>query len=185
MIRTLLLTFVAICLAWATTNGASAGPAHQFEFRAIDGGALPLSAYRGKAVMVVNTASFCGYTGQYADLQAVWSAYRDRGLVVVGVPSNDFGHQEPGTSAQIKEFCEVNFAIDFPMADKEIVKGDSAHPFYVWARETLGERAAPKWNFHKYLLDQDGNLVAWFPTSIRPNAPRVTDILDGLLAPKS
>lgn len=185
MRKTLFMPLVVACLFWAASPSALAGPAHDFSFRAIDGGNLPLSAYRGKAVLVVNTASFCGYTGQYADLQAVWSKYRDRGLVVVGVPSNDFGRQEPGTAEEIQKFCQVNFSVDFPMADKEVVKGESAHPFYVWARETLGVGAAPKWNFHKYLVDPDGNLVGWFPTSVRPNAARVTDVLDTMLAPKS
>ena len=185
MMKTLFLPLLFASLLWAAPSTALAGPAHDFAFRAIDGGELPLSAYRGKAVLVVNTASFCGYTGQYADLQAVWSKYRDRGLVVVGVPSNDFGRQEPGTAEDIQKFCQVNFSVDFPMADKEVVKGDAAHPFYVWARETLGVRAAPKWNFHKYLVDQDGNLVGWFPTSVRPNAAWVTDVLDALLAAKS
>lgn len=169
----------------ASASPAVAGPAHDFAFRAIEGGSLPLSAYRGKAVLVVNTASFCGYTGQYADLQALWARYRDRGLVVLGVPSNDFGRQEPGSAAEIKHFCEANFAVDFPLADKVAVRGRDAHPFYAWARQELGDSAAPKWNFHKYLIDPEGNLVGWFSTSIRPTAPRVVKAIDALLSPQS
>ena len=179
------LPVASLILAAVLVVPAAAGPAHDFSFRAIEGGDLPLAAYRGKAVLVVNTASFCGYTGQYADLQALWTRYRDRGLVVVGVPSNDFGRQEPGTADEIKQFCEANFDVDFPLADKEVVRGPQAHPFYAWARAELGNGAAPKWNFHKYLVDPEGNLAGWFSTSIRPTAPRVIDAIEALLAPKS
>src|SRR6202042_3672641 len=111
--------------------------AHDFEFAAIDGGALPLSAWKGHPVLVVNTASYCGYTPQYRDLEALWQQYRDRGLVVLGVPSNDFGAQEPGTPAEIKSSCETNYAIDFPLTEKYRVIGGSAHPFYRWVAATL------------------------------------------------
>ncbi|MEQ9446556.1 MAG: glutathione peroxidase, partial [Rhodospirillaceae bacterium] len=103
--------------------------AHDFSFSSIDGGALPLSDYKGKAVLIVNTASFCGYTPQYEGLQSLWSEYKDKGLVVLGVPSNDFGAQEPGTAEEIKDFCETNFDVDFPLAAKEVVKGSDAHAF--------------------------------------------------------
>ncbi|MEM6666158.1 MAG: glutathione peroxidase, partial [Pseudomonadota bacterium] len=119
------------------------GKAFTFDFRTIDNKPMPLEQFRGKALLVVNTASFCGFTGQYGDLQDVWERYRDDGLVVIGVPSNDFGEQEPGTAEEIKTFCEVNFDIDFPLARKVAVKGADAHPFYAWARETLGAAKAP------------------------------------------
>jgi glutathione peroxidase len=180
MMKSFAAALAALLIAAVGALPAAAGPAH-----AIEGGALPLAAYRGKAVLVVNTASFCGYTGQYADLQALWTRYRDRGLVVVGVPSNDFGRQEPGTAEEIKEFCEANFDVDFPLADKEVVRGEGAHPFYQWARAELGAGAAPKWNFHKYLIDPEGNLAGWFSTSVRPTAPRVIDAIESLLGPRS
>lgn len=151
-------------------QGASA---FGFSFTAIDGGPLPLDAFAGKAVLVVNTASACGFTRQYADLQALWERYRDRGLVVLGVPSNDFGGQEPGTEAEIKTFCEVNFAVDFPLTAKERVRGDDAHPFYRWAAHELGIAALPRWNFHKYLIAPDGRLVDWFSTMTSPTSEKV------------
>lgn len=156
--------------------------AHDFTFTAIEGHELPLSGYAGKAVLVVNTASFCGFTHQYSDLQAVWEKYRDRGLVVLGVPSNDFGSQEPGNEKEIKEFCEVNFSIDFPLTEKEVVKGDDAHPFYAWARAALGAKAAPRWNFHKYLVGPNGDLVAWFPTAVSPSSKRVIQAIEAQLS---
>ncbi len=120
---------------------------------------LPLDAWRGRPVLVVNTASFCGYTPQYRDLEALWQRYRERGLVVLGVPSNDFGQQEPGSAAEIKQFCETNYAVDFPLAQKCRVIGGEAHPFYRWVAESLGEAGTPRWNFHKYLIAPDGELA--------------------------
>jgi glutathione peroxidase len=161
---------------------AAAQSAHDFTFTSIEGEPLPLSQFRGKVVLVVNTASFCGFTKQYDGLQAVWDRYRDRGLVVLGVPSNDFGNQEPGTVAEIKSFCEVNFAIDFPMTEKVHVKGGDAHPFYRWALEALGPEARPRWNFHKYLVGADGSLVGWFPTATKPTSGEVIDAISSEIA---
>ena len=150
-----------------------ASNAHSFDFTSIEGEPLPLAEFRGKAVLVVNTASRCGFTHQYSALQSLWSEYRDRGLVVLGVPSNDFGQQERGTEAEIKHFCEVNFDVDFPLTSKEKVKGEEAHPFYRWAAQELGAKAKPRWNFHKYLIAPDGRLVGWFPTGTSPTSKKV------------
>jgi len=155
--------------------------AHDFSFKSIDGGALPLSAYRGKAVLVVNTASFCGFTPQYKELEALWRKYRARGLVVLGVPSNDFGEQEPGSATEIKSFCETNYAVDFPLAAKERVIGPEAHPFYRWVAGELGEDAAPRWNFHKYLVGPEGELAGMWPSRVAPNAPEITREIENLL----
>lgn len=141
-----------------------------------------MSSFEGTVVLLVNTASFCGFTPQYEGLQEVWRTYRDRGLVVLGVPSNDFGRQEPGTEAEIKAFCEVNFAVDFPMTTKEHVRGPEAHPFYRWAAAELGAGAAPRWNFHKYLIGPDGRLVASFPTGVEPGSTEVTREIEAQLA---
>ena len=135
---------------------------HDFQFRAIDGGALPLSRFKGKALLVVNVASQCGLTPQYSGLEALWKAKRDKGLVILGVPANDFGAQEPGTEKEIKTFCETRFSVDFPMAAKEHVIGPEAHPLYKWVAKELGEDAAPKWNFHKYLFAKDGSIAGTF-----------------------
>lgn len=145
--------------------------AYDFSFRTIDGAPMPLSSYRGQVLLVVNTASFCGLTPQYEGLEALHRQYRERGLVVIGVPANDFGKQEPGTEAEIKSFCTTRFAVDFPLASKEQVIGGEAHPFYKWAVAELGEDAAPKWNFHKYLVGRNGQLAGVFPSRVAPDAP--------------
>lgn len=136
---------------------------------------MPLSAFKGKAILIVNTASQCGFTPQYEGLQALWNRFRDRGLIVLGVPSNDFGGQEPGTEAEIKEFCEVNFSVDFPLTTKQLVTGPDAHPFYRWTGEVLGDEAKPRWNFHKYLVDPDGRLVGSFSTRTPPMSKPLLD----------
>ena len=155
--------------------------AYGFEFAALDGGSLPLTAWRGKPVLVVNVASYCGYTPQYRDLEALWRRYRDRGLVVLGVPCNDFGAQEPGTAAEIKTFCESHYGVDFPLAAKVHVIGGQAHPFYRWVADTLGEGATPRWNFHKYLVGPDGELAGAWPTPVQPLDPKITGEIERLL----
>jgi glutathione peroxidase len=155
--------------------------AYDFSFTSIDGKPLPMSQFRGKTVLLVNTASQCGFTPQYTDLQKVWDTYRERGLVVLGVPSNDFGGQEPGSETQIKEFCEVNFSVDFPLTDKQHVIGPQAHPLYKWIGAELGEDALPKWNFHKYLIAPDGTLAEVFPTPVKPTDLKVTAAIEAEL----
>lgn len=156
--------------------------AYDFEFTSIDGETLPLSSFAGKVVMVVNTASFCGFTGQYEGLQTLYDRYKDRGLVILGVPSNDFGQQEPGSTKEIKEFCSTKFNVTFPMTTKYSVVGDEAHPFYKWAADELGGTAKPRWNFHKYLIGPDGKLVDWFSTVTGPGSSRVQASIEKLLA---
>ncbi len=159
--------------------------AHDFTFTAIEGGELPLRQFEGKTVLIVNTASFCGFTDQYEDLADLWARYRERGLVIVGVPSNDFGGQEPGTDEEIKDFCEVTYGIDFPMTSKVHVKGPAAHPFYKWAADELGRVAVPRWNFHKYLVAPDGQLIDWFSTITSPTSKRVTRAIEQYLPPEA
>jgi glutathione peroxidase len=169
-----------VCLATATglmatlarpsASLAGAGDGFRFVFDGFDGKPLPLSRFRGRAVLVVNTASKCGYTGQYAGLEKLWQEFGPRGLTIVGVPSNDFGSQEPLQGEAIKNFCSLNFGVTFPLADRTPVTGDAAHPFYKWARETAGDGAIPKWNFHKILLGPDGAVAATFPSPVTPDA---------------
>jgi glutathione peroxidase len=147
--------------------------AHDFAFTGIDGGALPLSDFKGKAVLVVNTASRCGLTPQYEGLEALWKDWRDRGLVVLGVPCNQFAGQEPGSEAEIKDFCDLNFGVDFPMTAKVDVKEAGRHPFYAWAEETLGPAAVPVWNFHKILIGKDGEAIATFGPRTEPKDPEI------------
>jgi glutathione peroxidase len=160
---------------------AKAKTAYDFTFTSIDGAAMPLSAYKGQVLLVVNTASFCGFTKQYDGLEKLYDRLKGRGLVVIGVPSNDFGDQEPGSAKEIKEFCETRFDISFPMSDKQVVTGDKASPFYRWARSTLGWMNAPKWNFHKYLVGRDGKLIDGFGSLTEPDSPKLVAAIEAAL----
>jgi glutathione peroxidase len=180
LIKTLAL--FALLIGLTSGSSAMATSAHDFSFDAIEGGPLPMSTFKGKAVLVVNTASFCGFTPQYEGLQALWQDYQDKGLVVLGVPANNFGAQEPGNNDDIKQFCEANYAVDFPLTAKVSVVGGDAHPFYKWAEESLGARNSPKWNFHKYLVGADGNLIAAFPSAVKPQSQELTQAVDKALA---
>ena len=144
--------------------------AYNFVFDTIDGDKLPMSSFANKVILVVNTASKCGFTRQYDDLQAIWEKFKDNGLVVLGVPSNDFGSQEPGKEKDIKSFCELNFDVDFPMTSKVSVKGSKAHDFYKWAHEEVGPEKSPKWNFHKYLISSKGLIAGSFESAISPRS---------------
>ena len=155
--------------------------AYRFEFTSIDGDRLPFEAWRGRPVLVVNTASYCGYTPQYGDLQALWQRYRRRGLVVLGVPSNDFGAQEPGSAAEIKQFCALNYEVSFPLFAKIEVNGKNAHPLYVWLRQQKGGLLGNsiKWNFTKFLVDKAGVVRARFAPMTKPE--RLVREVAGLL----
>jgi glutathione peroxidase len=146
--------------------------AYAFSFAQLDGGEIRLADFAGKPILVVNTASLCGYTPQYAGLQDLWARYHDRGLMIVGVPSNDFGGQEPGTAADIKETANHQYGVTFPLAAKAVVKGPSAHPFYKWAAAQR-PLETPHWNFHKYLIGRDGRIAAVFPTQTEPTDAKV------------
>ncbi len=155
--------------------------AWNFTFTTIGGEPLPLSQFEGRTVLVVNTASRCGFTPQYRGLQSLHRKYADHGLTVLGVPSNDFGAQEPGSSTEIQEFCESHFGIDFPLTGKVAVSGDEAHPFFRWAAQEMGPLAQPRWNFHKYLIAPDGRLVDWFSSATEPEADSVCHSIEANL----
>ena len=177
-----LLAVIAVIFTWrGAMASADAQTAYDFSFPSIIGGELHLADYQGKAVLLVNTASMCGFTPQYEGLQKLWEDYRDRGLVVLGVPSGDFGGQEYGDDAAIQEFCEVNFDIDFPMTSKTVVRGSDAHPFFKWALDVMGDENAPKWNFHKYLIGRNGDLVASFDTRVKPGDEEIISAINAAL----
>jgi glutathione peroxidase len=155
--------------------------AHEFSFDTIDGQPLPLTSFRDKVVLVVNTASACGLTPQYDGLEKLYSDYKDQGLVVLGVPCNQFAGQEPGTEAEIKGFCETRFGVDFPLTSKTDVKGDSAHPFYKWAKDQLGEPAEPVWNFHKILIGKSGEALQAFGPRTDPQDAEITGAIEKAL----
>jgi glutathione peroxidase len=144
--------------------------AYDFSFTTLQGQPYALKDLTGRPFVVVNTASKCGFTPQYKGLEALWREKKDAGLVVIGVPSNDFAGQEPGTAEEISSFCELNYGVDFPMMSKVHVKGPEAHPFFKWAGSAGGFMAAPKWNFFKYLVGKDGQLVEWFSSITAPDS---------------
>jgi glutathione peroxidase len=160
----------ALMLGWVRTPALKEDgmTAWDFNFASIDGEALPLAQYRGRVVLVVNTASFCGLTPQYEGLETLYRTYRDDGFVLLGVPSNDFGQQEPGSAEEIRSFCTTRFAVDFPLAGKESVVGNTAHPFYRWVVAERGQDAAPRWNFHKVLIGRDGEIAGVFGSRTPP-----------------
>ena len=139
--------------------------AYAFSFQALAGGDIRLADYAGHPLMIVNTASLCGFTPQYAGLQQLWTEFHDRGLMIVGVPSNDFGSQEPGGATEIAETAQHQYGVTFPIAAKAVVKGPNAHPFYKWAAEQR-PKDVPHWNFHKYLIGRDGGIADVFPETV-------------------
>jgi glutathione peroxidase len=155
--------------------------AYDFTFSSIDGEPLPLSSFKGKPVLVVNTASKCGLTPQYEGLETLYRDYRAKGLVVLGVPCNQFAGQEPGTEEEIKAFCQVKFDVDFPMTAKVDVKDEGRHPFYAWAEEKLGTPAVPVWNFHKILIGADGEAIAAFGPRTDPLDESITAAVEKAL----
>ena len=142
---------------------------------------LELSLFRGKTILLVNVASNCGFTKQYDDLQELYESYKDKGLIVLGVPSNQFGGQEPGSNNEIKDFCETNFNITFPMTRKYDVKGEGAHPIYIWAKENFGKSAVPKWNFHKILINNDGKIENTFASFTKPMSKKIRAEIEKIL----
>ena len=149
--------------------------------KSLEGTNIELSEYKNNAVLLVNVASNCGFTKQYADLQNLWDTYKDKGLIVIGVPSNQFGSQEPGTNKEIKEFCEVNFSVTFPMTDKVNVKGENAHPVYLWANDNFGKSAVPKWNFHKILINKEGKIHDTYSSLTKPTSKKITTEIERIL----
>jgi glutathione peroxidase len=147
----------------------------------ISGDALNLSKLKGKTILLVNVASNCGFTKQYDDLQNLHESYKNKGLVVIGMPSNQFGGQEPGSETEIKKFCETNFNITFQMTSKYDVKGDNAHPIYIWAKETFGKSTVPKWNFHKILINKEGKVEDTFASFTNPMSKKIINKLEEIL----
>ena len=150
---------------------------YDFEFNGIDGNKIQLSNFKNKVLVVVNVASRCGYTPQYEGLQMVWSNYKNKNLVVIGVPTNNF-KQEPGNNKEIKDFCETNFGINFPMTEKINVIGKDAHPFYKWARKNHGIAAIPKWNFHKIVIGKNGKVIDTFASFTKPNSTKFLNLIE-------
>jgi glutathione peroxidase len=185
--RTIVTATLAAIATPAVTRRAMAEAAmsritaYAFSFPALEKGDIRLADYAGQPLVVVNTASLCGFTPQYAGLQQLWTEFHDRGLMIVGVPSNDFGGQEPGSASDIAETAQHQYGVTFPIAAKTVVKGPNAHPFYKWAAD-LRPKDVPRWNFHKYLIGRDGNIAEVFPESVEPTDTRVKTAIARALA---
>ena len=161
-------------------SASEIGNAYNYDFVGIDGNTIKLSDYKDKIIVVVNVASRCGYTPQYEDLQLLWSTYKNKNLVVIGVPTNNF-RQEPGSNKEIKDFCETNFGITFPITEKISVIGSNSHPFYKWARKDFGIGAIPKWNFHKIIIGKNGKVVKTFSSITNPTSKKFLDVIENLI----
>ena len=152
-----------------------------FKINSINGEELDLSSFKGKTILLVNVASKCGFTNQYDDLQNLYDNFKDKGLIVIGIPTNQFGGQEPGSEKEIKNFCETNFNITFPMTSKYDVKGANAHSIYIWAKDTFGKSTVPKWNFHKILINKDGKIEDTFASFTGPLSNKVVKKIEQIL----
>ena len=155
--------------------------AYDFSFKTIDGKKYSLAEQKGKVILIVNVASNCGFTPQYTELQNLWKKYQNKKFILIGVPSNDF-FQERGSNSEIKNFCETNFNVTFPIMEKVSVRGSSAHPFYQWAKESYGIGAIPQWNFHKILIDSNGKVVDAFLSTTTPESDKIVNRINELLA---
>ena len=151
--------------------------AYDFSFDGIDGNKINLSEFKNKVIVVVNVASRCGYTPQYNDLQKLWSDYKNKDLIVIGVPTNSF-KQEPGSNEEIKDFCETTFGVNFPMTEKITVIGKNAHPFYTWAKNNHGIGAIPKWNFHKIIIGKNGKILETFASFTKPSSKKFIEVIE-------
>tara|TARA_B100000902_G_scaffold298123_1_gene285341 strand:+ start:977 stop:1477 length:501 start_codon:yes stop_codon:yes gene_type:complete len=153
----------------------------EFQINDINNVELNLLDYKNKTILLVNVASNCGFTNQYSDLQELYDKYKDKGLIVIGIPSNQFGGQEPGSNDEIKDFCETNFNITFPITSKYDVKGNNAHPIYIWAKNNYGNSAVPKWNFHKILINKEGKIADTFSSFIKPTSKSLIKKIEEIL----
>ena len=194
----LLTIIVALVLNWGYSMNLTSAQAEQegslmtakttslydFTMNDIDGKPVSLSQYRGKALLLVNTASFCGNTPQYSDLQAMYEQYHEKGFEILAFPANNFGQQEPGTNAEIKSFCFTKYSLTFPLFTKISVKGDDKHPLYRYLTEQSPFPGEVEWNFQKYLVDRSGNIVGRFPHRMKPLAPEIVKEVERVLAAK-
>ena len=177
--RKSLLVFILFMIFFQNTSSAKYEKlAYDFSFNDLDGSIINLSSFKNKVIVIINVASQCGFTNQYEDMQSIWERYQKDGLIIIGIPSNDFGNQEPGSESEIKTFCEAKFGITFPMTEKVIVKGDNAHPFYQWAKDNYGNSAIPKWNFHKIIIDKNGKIADTFASITNPSSKRFIKVIE-------
>ena len=174
------MKFISLALMTAVSS-AYAGSVYDHKLKDIDGKETSLAEHKGKVILMVNVASRCGFTRQYKGLEELYQKYKDKGLVICGFPCNQFGGQEPGSEDQIKDFCETNFNITFPMTSKYNVKGENAHPIFLWAKNSYGKSAIPKWNFHKILVNKEGKIVDTFSSFTNPASKKIKNKIEEIL----
>lgn len=177
-----LILFAVFFYAFISRKGKPISSIHQFKVTSLEGEVFDFASLKGKKIMIVNTASKCGFTHQYKDLEALYQQYKDKNFVIVGFPCNQFGEQEPGSSQEIKEFCTRNYGVSFPMMEKINVKGDSISAIYKWLTtksENGVESSSVKWNFQKYLIDENGFLVGHYLSTKSPNSSKITNWIEG------
>ena len=170
MSKILIFIYVIIGVLMATNVHANV---YKFSFNSIDGKKINLKDFKGKPILIVNTASLCGFTYQYNDIEALHKKYKQDGLIVIGIPSNDFGNQELSSNQKVKEFCSVNFNVSFLLTEITSIKGDKSHPFFKWIKREAGYLALPKWNFYKYLINREGFLFKWYASTTNPNSNKI------------
>ena len=180
-INLLIITLIVIFNFNIKVNSMENKNLYDIEIESITGEIISLRKYKGKTIFLVNVASNCGFTKQYSDLQNLWEKYREKDLIVIGMPSNQFGGQEPGSNTEIKDFCETNFNINFLMTSKQDVKGENAHEIYKWAKISYGKSAVPKWNFHKILINNEGIIVDTFASFTNPMSKKVVLKIEKIL----
>ena len=177
MMRLLSIFFLILFMSNAD---ASEKAFHDFTIESISGETINLSDYKSKVVLLVNTASKCGFTPQYSGLQKIYEKYKDDGLVVFGVPTNDF-NQELSKDSDVKEFCEIRFGVEFPMSSIQPIRGENAHPIYKWIKSNVSVIGQPRWNFHKYLIGKDGKIINWFSSMTSPTSEGLVNQIETAL----
>lgn len=166
------LIFFLIIIGISMINKANAN-AYNYSFTSIDGKIINLSEFYGKPILIINTASLCGFTNQYKDIELLYNNYKKNDLIVIGIPSNDFGNQELSSNIEVKEFCTTNFNISFLLTEITKIKGQNGHPFFKWVKDEAGFLAFPKWNFYKYLINRKGEFVSWYASTTKPNSSKI------------
>ena len=177
MKKIVLLVFIIMFSFFSKSYAEYDKLAYDFQFKGLEGGTINLNDFQNKVIVVVNVASRCGFTNQYEDLQNLWENYKKKDLIVIGVPTNNF-KQEPSSNKEIKEFCDTNFGINFPMSEKTNVIGEDAHPFYLWAKKNYGKKAIPKWNFHKIIINKYGKILDTFASITKPSSKRFINTIN-------
>ena len=180
---TKLLYFFLFIFGASIINKVNAN-AYKFEFTSIEGNVIKLNDFSRKPILLINTASLCGFTNQYSDLENLNLIYKEKGLSIIAIPSNDFGNQELSSNKKVKEFCKINFKTSFTLTEITNIKGKNGHPFFKWIKKDSGFLAFPKWNFYKYLINREGNLDSWYASTTKPNSEKLIKAIDKVILSK-